>query len=421
MNTRQQMTGRRRRELGDSFRLLGRDEQWFLRDLLVGVAVLAVWVAATGVLATRLASALDLALGLGAGESPSRAVIAVFGVLWLLLPAIAVVRRLRTRTLNLRGNVEQYYRLAHPAALLAPPAVLVLASGVLVLALGALPWYAAFVLVPVGLFALVRTLAFSYRVYSFSHPLVVQLLAGLSTVLLLGSSLVALGIATDRRALVDQVLLVAGLPTWIAGTVSVEGVAISGVAAVALVPLLLALAYVLVQTVVALGVRLFEPDLDRSKMRTGQRYPPFLPEVTSVQPSTTPDSADSVAPETDSDTTPVDGTAAGSDDVAAADATDDTVEGGESEGEDLDDVSNTRVFTPPAGDDSSGLDAGTGTDAGATTGAGTSDDAATETRAVRSDEAGDATSETREYCDACGESFSVDTTVRFCPNCGGAL
>ena len=137
------MTGRRRSELTDSFRLFATDERWVLRDLLVGAVALLVWVAGTGALATQVASALDFPLGLASGETPSVVAIAVFAVLWLAVPAVAVVVRLRQRTLNLRGNVEQYYRFDHPSALLAPPALLVSLVVAVAVGLGAFPWFSA--------------------------------------------------------------------------------------------------------------------------------------------------------------------------------------------------------------------------------------------------------------------------------------
>lgn len=418
------MTGRRRRELAESFRLFASEEQWLLRDVLVGVVALVVWVAGTGALATQIASAFGVPLGLGSGETPSTIAIAVFGALWVLVPAIAVVVRLRHRMLNLRGNVEQYYRLEHPAALLAPPALFLVAVVGIAASLGTFPWYFPLVMIPVGLTFLVRTLAFSYRVYSFSHPLLVQVLLAVSTVVLLASTFAALGTAMGRPSLVTQVLLAAGLPTWSTGAVSLQGVIVSGLAAAALLPVILATGYVLVQTVVALGVRLLKPDVDRSKIRTGQRYPSFLPKATPVQ--TTAVSGDT----TDKTPRAADGASAENVDDAAGGTgdADETGEADEAE-DDLDDVSNTRVFTPPADDSVAGFDAGSVTDtgpetgAGATADAGATSDGSEETRAVpTSDDAdGASTSGAREYCDACGESFGVDTTVRFCPNCGTAL
>ncbi|MCU4800943.1 zinc ribbon domain-containing protein [Halobacteria archaeon HArc-gm2] len=397
------MSGRRRRELADSFRLVTGDEQWFLRDLLVGVVAAVVWIGGTGALAVQVADVLGVSLGLAAGESPSPLAVGLFAVLWLAVPAVAVTVRIRRRTLNLRGNVEQYYRFEHPATLLAPPTLLVVVAVVVGLALGGFPWYFSLVLLPVGLFALVRTLAFTYRVYSFSHPLVVQFLAVVSTVVAFGSALAAVGTATGRGQLAERALRAAGLPAWVLGSVSVEGFVVSGVAAVAAFPLALALAYVLIQTVVSLGVRLVEPDVDRSSMRTGQRYPPFLDSTTPV--GTPADTSDSSAGSTgtDTDTSTADRGPTESD----GDGTDseDSVES-DDDGEDLDDVSNTRVFTPPADDGDGGF--------GSTT--------AGETNAVPgTDDEGTSSTGGGARCDACGESFSMEADVRFCPNCGTSL
>ncbi|SFS02804.1 hypothetical protein SAMN05216559_2692 [Halomicrobium zhouii] len=397
------MSGRRRRELADSFRLVTGDEQWCLRDLLVGVVAAAVWIGGTGALAIQVADVLGVPLGLGVGESPSPLAVGLFAVLWLAVPAVAVTVRIRRRTLNLRGNVEQYYRFEHPAALLAPPALLVVVAVVVGMALGGFPSSVSLVLLPVGLFALIRTLAFSYRVYSFSHPLVVHLFVAVSTTVALASALAAVGMATGQGQFTERVLRAAGLPSWVLGTVSVEGVVVSGVAVVAALPVGLALAYVLVQTVVSLAVRLVEPDVDRSSMRTGQRYPPFLDSTTPV--GTSVDSSDSSAGSTGTDTDA--STADRGPTESDGDGTDseDSVES-DDEGEDLDDVSNTRVFTPPADDGDGGFGSST---AGETRSVPGTDDEVTSSTGGGS------------RCDACGETFSMETDVRFCPNCGTAL
>jgi len=397
------MSGRRRRELADSFRLVIGNEQWFLRDLLVGVVAAVIWVGATGALAIQVADVVGVSLGIAPGVTPSPVAVAVFGVLWLVVPAVAVAVRLRQRTLNIRDNVEQYYRFDHPAVLLAPPTLLVVAAVAVGIALGGFPWYFSLVLLPVGLFALVRTLAFSYRVYSFSHPLVVHLFVVVSTAVALASALAAVGTATGGGQFAEQVLRSVGLPAWVLGTVSVEGVVVLGLAAAAALPVALALAYVLVQTVVSLGVRLVEPDVDRSAMRTGQRYPPFLDTTTPVgTPAGSPDSSDG-STGTDVDASTVDrGPTApdgdGTDSEGSVESDDD--------GEDLDDVSNTRVFTPPAEDGDGGFGSGS-------TG---------ETRAVPgTDDVGTSSAGGAARCEACGKSFSMNTDVRFCPNCGTAL
>jgi hypothetical protein len=410
------MTGRRP-ELAESFRLFLTHEQWFSRDLLLGVVALVAWVAGTGAIVTRVADGLDVPFGI-AGETLSPVAVALFAVLWLLVPAVAVVVRLRTRLLNLRGNVEQYYRLAYPGTLLAPPVALVVAVLVVALALRSFTWPVALLLVPVARYLLVRTLAFSYRVYSFSHPLVVQFVAALSTVVLLASAFASVALATGRRALAEQVLLTVGLPTWIVGNVAVEGVVASGVTVVALLPVAAALSYILVQSVVGLAVRAVEPEVDRSKMRTGQRYPPFLPTATPGQTASgsaddEPDDAATGAGSQTGSVTADQDVASTADSASATDGDDAAAP----EEEDLDDVSNTRVFTPPA--DGAGGDVGTGV--GTSAGDEAGGDAPSETRAVPANDEDSGSSDVREHCEACGESFTVDTTVRFCPNCGGAL
>lgn len=406
------MTGRR--ELADSFRLLATDERWLATDLLVGVVALAVWVAGTGALATQAAGAAGIALGVGTDGAPSTLAVGLFAGLWLVVPAAALVVRLRQRTLNLRGNVEQHYRFDHPAALLVPPAPLV-AVVVGVAVTSTVPsWVVALLAVPVGLFALVRTLAFSYRVYGFSRPLLVQVGTFATSVAAFGGALAAVATVAGRGEVVRQSLDVLGLSAALAGGVEVGPVAVAWPVPAALSTVALAAAYVLVQSVVAAVVRLVKPSVDRSTMRTGQRYPPFLEAATPVR-SRANGGASSQS----------------TDDPGTAESTDDDVTDGDGDGadgadeEDLDDVSNTRVFTPPSdgNGDADGAIPGVGGDAG--DGA-TDPDSAGQTRTVPAADAddretdGDATAD-REHCVACGESFAVDTAVRFCPNCGAAL
>ena len=397
------MTGPRQRELRDSFALLTSDERWVLSDLVVGAMALLIWVAGTGALATQVAGVVGIPLGIASGEQPSAIGFVLVVLLWLVVPAIAVVVRFRRRMLNLRGNVEQFYRFDHPAALLVLPALLVIGVGAVVVTLGNVPWYVTVASVPVGLFTLVRTLAFSYRVYSFSHPVVLQVLAVLSTGVMLGGVFAAVATAIGRQPLVERVVRTAGLPTSL--TVSPVDVVVPVVWVATLLPVVTAGAYVLVQTIVSLGVRLLKPDVDRSKMRTGQRYPPFLPSATPTGPSTQAHVVDdAVTAGEHSDPVDADDGAVANGTVAGDPVDGEEADAEESDEDDLDDVSNTRVFTPPTDGDETEFTAGSA-------GGG-------ETRAVP---ATGTEADDREHCDACGESFTVDTDVRFCPNCGAAL
>lgn len=431
------MTGRRRRELASSFRLLAAEERWLPTDLLLGALALVVWVAGTGTLVTQVASAAGMPLGLGPGETPATLTVGLFAGLWLVVPGAAFVVRVRQRMLNLRGNVEQYYRMEHPAALLVPPLVLVAVVIGAALTLGMVPWYLTLLAVPVGLFALVRTQAYSYRVYGFSHPLLVQGGTFLATVVALGGAFGAIATPTGSGELVQQSLWAVGLSGVLTGELPVGPLAMTWESVAALFPVFVAFSYVVVQTLVALGVRALKPEVDRSKMRTGQRYPPFLETATPVSAgeargqASTPTSSGSSTSDVHADADGEDERDSSADPDENADDSDE-----ETEDEDLDDVSNTRVFTPPSGDESPEFDsdgADTGAD-GATSvqSTGTSGDdteTTSQTRAVPSNDApdtggtgGDKTDTAdREHCVACGESFSVGTTVRFCPNCGAAL
>ncbi|WP_225333789.1 zinc ribbon domain-containing protein [Halomicrobium urmianum] len=360
-----------RREVGDAFRLV-RTERWVATDLVAGALLYALWFAGTGALLRRAADAAGLT-----PPAAHRPVLVAACLLWLVVPGAVAVYRLRDRLLNLRGNVEQRYRFDYPGALLVPPAALLAALAVIA---AVVPdrRYGAVALSVAGLYLLARTLAYSYRVFAFSRPAVLYAATFATVAVQAPAVLVTVAPAVDRGALVERAVAALGVGEYVTGTAG--GVPLPLVATVA-VPVGLAVAYVALQNVAALAVRLIEPEVNRSDLRTGQRYPPFV------------DVADGPA----YDRTPADGEA--TDDDRAAEPTPD--EGTDDAGENLDEVRHTRVFRPPGedGDDASpggadliedgagGADAGTGGAA--------------------------------RRCTACGETAGADATV--CPNCGTSL
>lgn len=378
------MTGRRR-ELADSFRLLATDERWVATDLLLGVVAAAAWVAATGALGLRAAGRLGYPAPVGPDGTWTALSLGAAALLWAVVPAVAVTYRLRTRVLNIRGNVERHYRVDRPAALLAPPALALLAVAGAALALGTVPIALLAVAIPATLFLLARTLAYCYRVFAVSRPLVLQGAVAAALAVQAACLLGSLAVATGRRQLAAGALAAAGLPERLLGSVGVAWLDVPVLPALAVAaPVAVAVAYLAVQTAGALVVRAVEPTVDRSSMRSGQRYPPFL------------DVASGSTDPTDAQTPLVDG---------ADDAGDE-----DEPGDDLDDVSNTRVFTPPAGDDGDGFGAAAGL---ADDGGGVRTDGATA--------AAGGEGEGTRRCENCGETVTADPTARFCPNCGTAL
>ncbi len=390
------MNGRRKRELVDSFRLLASDERWFLRDLLAGTVAFAVWAAFTGVLVTQVARALGRSLGVAAGE-PTPLAVAVFGVLWVAVPAVAVAVRVRRRTRNVSGNLERYYRVDHPATLLVPAIVPVLALGAVAFALGRAPPFFALAMVPAVLYLLVRTLAFSRRVYSFSHPLLVEFALGFSVAALVPAVLADVATAAGRGPLVAAVFRTVGAPAWLAGDVTVATVALTGPQLATVLPVAFVAAYVAVQSVAAFRVRRYEPPVDRSAVEPGQRYPSYFATGARGRAAGTGDG---------NDTPPADAAPADADSADAADDADEP---------DLDDVSHTRVFTPPADDGDAASEGEPGGTAGAREAAASTENGAGDVD--EDDEPGDEA----ERCDACDEWVTVDEAVQFCPNCGVLL
>lgn len=362
-----------RREVDDAFRL-ARTERWVATDLLAGAVLYAAWVAGTEALLRRGADA--------AGLSPPaahRPVLVAAGLLWLVVPAAVAVYRLRDRLLNISGNVEQRYRFDYPGALLAPPAALL---AVLAVVAAVVPdrRVGAAVLSIGGLYLLARTTAYSYRVFAFSRPSFLYAATFATVAVQAAAALVTVAPAVGRDALVERAVVALGVGEYVTGTVG--GVPLPLVAA-AVVPIALTVAYLALQSVGVMAVRLIEPEVTRSDLRTGQRYPPFV------------DVADGPA----YDRTPADGASGGDDAPAAAESTPDSET--DDEGEDLDEVGHTRVFRPP----------GEGGSEGSAAGADLIEDGA------GGADAGSGGSTRR--CTACGETARADATV--CPNCGTSL
>lgn len=374
------MTGRRQ-ELAESFRLLAGEERWVATDSVLGVAATVAWMAGTGALAARGADAFGYATPVGPGGTWTPTTVGVVLAVWVLVPAFAGAWQLRARVLNLHGNVEQYYRLETPAALLAPPALLLGVLAVWTLALWPVREYLLLAAVPAGWYLLARTLAYCYRVYAVSRPLVLHVANAAALAVQVAGVLVFAADRTGRAALATGALTAAGLPARLADPLwPGAGATPTLLWLGALAPAAVALSYLSVQSLGALAVRALEPEVDRSSMRTGQRYPPFL-EVTA------PGGAAGGSPGSDAGESGADGdrtdppVAAGADGAAASAAAGDgsaeraaeSGEAGESDGadradgdsedgdgdgdeeDDLDDVSHTRVFTPPDDADDGGF------------------------------------------------------------------
>jgi hypothetical protein len=176
-----------------------------------------------------------------------------------------------------------------------------------------------------------------------------------------------------KAALVDDVVAQYGLGgTVVLGTSSVPLLAVIGATA----PGVIAVSYVWVQVFASLIVRIRRPDVPRSAIRAGQRYPQV------VQPGTDRRLAMGTAPDEEEE-----GSDAGGEesDAPAPGASAAGTDGGPDAGEDGEGhghrFGQTRVYTPP-------------------------------------EENGSTKS---ELCPICGETYAADAGYTNCPNCNAVI
>jgi len=363
-----------RRELVDSVRLLVGEERWLYAGLAGGSVGYLIWVAGTGAAVEPVAGALAETLSVDR-ESVE---IWAFAVLWILVPSVVAARYVVDHLTNLRGNVEQWYRLDQPLTLLGPPALFVLAVVVFAAVQGRVGPATLVALGAANVVLLVRTVAYGYRVYSLSVPRVLQ---GLLVVAALAMSL---GIVCRIAPLAGHEALVESMADryGVGGTVSlgastVPVLELAGAAA----PGVLAFAYVWVQIFASLVVRIQGRDVPRSAIRAGQRYPQF------VQPGTDRPLAMGTVPEPSDagdDGSPSQ-TAEAADSSGQQDATAGESAATDGDGEGDGQFGQTRVYTPP--EDEDGMDV-----------------------VVKS-----------ELCPICGETYDADAGYTNCPNCNAVL
>lgn len=362
------LSGGTRRELADSVRLLVREELWLFAGLLGGAVGYVIWVAGTAAVVEEFVRVLADVIPLDRGPTE----LWVFALLWVVVPSVVAVRYVVDHLTNLRGNVEQCYRVDQPLVLLGPPAVFVLAAAVSGAALGRVD---ATVLVAVGaanVVLLVRTVAYGYRVYSLSVP---RLLQALLLVAALATSLGLVGrIApmAGKAALVDGVVARYGLSgTLTFGASSVPLLAFVGATA----PGVVAVSYVWVQIFASLIVRIRRPNVPRSAISAGQRYPQV------VQPGTDRRLAMGTAPEADDEDDAESETADDTGDDQPAGTSAAGTDGGPEDESHGHRFGQTRVYTPPEDDEN-----------------------------VKS-----------ELCPICGETYAADAGHTNCPNCNAVI
>ncbi len=445
---------------------------------LLAVGVYLVWLVLSALVVFAVAASAGYSLGgpWAAGETGLALVVLV---LWVLGPAWVGTRLLVGELTNDGGNLRSHYRVEFPAMLVVPPLVL---FGVLFFAgvtLGDFPAPLIGALVAAGLFVLVRTVAFSYRVFSLSAPRTLRAFVSESacllavTILAAFAGLVGRGEAVTAAArAIDGALGTAAVVSLVTGTRDIAGAPAPTLPALAAVfPVVLSLAYVLGQTVVGLTARARDVTVARSAVRVDQRYPAFArPDsvtsprrVTAVNPGT-----DGTSPEASASENSGPAATSRSDSSGAQSGAEDSTGGSDAPGDGTTNETNdTRVFTPPEDADldeslpqavapettdeedvdsavASGGDdgwesihanaGGEASDAG-NNGEEAPDEGTVERVQSGNDappapgdgdghaaDTGEAESDADGYtCPNCGEQFSGATDFAFCPVCGTAL
>lgn len=419
-------TDRINRELFGSLRLLWTRELWLWGGTVAVLAGFAVWVGATGAALRFGADFAGVELSVTDWSSATTIALGIVTVLWLLAPALVVTYLVDTYVTNVSGNVQTYYRVQHPATLVAPFLLLFVLVGVAAVAIGEVPAALSTVLVVVSLLLLVRTVSYSYRVFSLSRPRLVELFLFVSLSVVAVTILTGIGNLAGRMELVEAAGRGAGdavgsetVATAVTGTTSVGPVTVSTMLGLATaVPAGLALLYLFLQSFAGLVTRVREPDVPRSKLRTGQRYPAFVRPTaekttrSSGNSTRSPTSTDGTGESTDSEAA---STATASADDGPDDDVDDTAD--ETDDEPEDETSHTKVFTAPDDGEFDGDVPGvdeipdTGGDTSASGGVGG------ETVAPDASE-----SDGGGYrCPTCAETFEPDTDFAYCPTCGTEL
>lgn len=379
-----------RSELTGSLGLLWTAELWLWSGAVAVLAGFGLWVGATGAALNYGAEFAGIDLSVIEWSTATTVVLALVSVLWVLVPAAFVAYLVDGRLTNVSGNVHTHYRVGHPSLLVVPIlAVYAILAGV-GYALDEVPVALTAALSVVGLVALIRTVAYSYRVFSLSVPLVVQSFLFASLAVTVVALLTGTAAVAGREAFVEaaasgvgDLLGVDGVVAVVTGTTAVGNATVPTLPGLtAVTPAGLAVLYLLVQSLAGLVARLRKPDVPRSELRTGQRYPDFARPVTrtasdgTTADTTTPNPSGSTA-----DNTGQAGTV--SDNVAASDSGDDAT------ADASDEVSHTKVFTAP---DDGDFDA---------------DVPGVDEDALR--------------CPTCRETFDADADFAYCPTCGGRL
>lgn len=417
------------RQLWQSIRIAYTDEWWLLPGV-VGVAIgFPLWVGATGVAVVAIGDFVGLTLSLDPWTEQTTGIAVVLAMFWVVAPAAVATHLVGERLRNPNDNLRTCYRLRHPLALFTLPVIfLALGLGILA-ATGSVLGEAVLVLGSV--YFAIRGVTYAHRVFALSLPLLAEAILFLvlsgAGILLLAAGAMGAGrdeVVVDASAGIVDLVGVPALANYADGVVALGSIELSMLAATVVVPALLpTIAYVALQIAVSLVQRLRRPDVKRSSLRTGQRYPVFAHPTTAGGASqTSPISDTTTGHDADGDaggSATAESVAGGSDAGAADDSpeTSETPSGasgglgsGDGEGaeergaaagesdatadaEEVENVGHTRVYSPPTdADDIEMADPGE------------------ESRRT----------EDGKYCPSCDELFEGEGRT-FCSTCGARL
>lgn len=410
-----------RSDLGSSLRLALREERWFVVDLLGGVAGYAIWVAGTAALGLQVATLAEYQVA-PAGGAPTVPVLTVVALLWIVLPAIAGAAHLRARILNIRGNIDGVYRVDRPGMLLAAPVafLLVLSVGALV-ASGPIAPILAAALVPATVYFLVRTAAFSYRVYAFSRPVAVHAATVLTLAVHASVGLAYLALANGQRALIEGATETLGLGMVFSDVDLVITTAPYLITMAVFVPVALGSAYLVLQRAAVFVARQQDRPISAGSLRTGQRYPPWWegePAGLTTSRRSKRGATDGAGAGATNGGVSAGTEAAGSDGGAGVGDSDSRSDGSppgetitQSTESTVESASHTRVYTPPKEELEDMPDPVRG-------GSVRDDDAGGATDGDVSDEETHVMDEKAETCWSCGATLPQDSNASYCPQCG---
>ncbi|MEF8854136.1 MAG: hypothetical protein V5A24_01365 [Haloarculaceae archaeon] len=269
------------RQLWQSIRIAYSDERWLLAGLVAVAIGYPIWVGVTGIAVLVMGDFVGVSLSLDPWTAQTSALAVVLAAFWVVAPGAVATHLVVERLRNPNDNIKTCYRLRHPLALFLLPVIfLVLGVGITV-ATGSVLGEA--VLVLGSMYLAIRAAAYAHRVFALSFPLLAEAilflaLSGFGIFLLATGSIgagrkqVVVDVAPGIAALVGA----PALANYADGVVALGSVDLSMLAATVVVPALLpTLAYVALQIGVSVVQRLRKPNVKRSSLRTGQRYPVF--------------------------------------------------------------------------------------------------------------------------------------------------